>query len=202
VAAPCQNRGEETLQGATRIEDPTVENWQELEPEIARIAARLTPDEMLQHDLAQEMRIDIWRAPEGKPIGWYLSSARWRALKFMTRTAIDCPDGDLDRQMIFYGVLGDVDPEVLRFIPTEWQDVLLSSPIDMVEEALALSMEVNDVMAALTPRQQQIAHALAQGFTQTEVAAAMSLSRRTIATELVRIRAAFREIEEDLYPGA
>ena len=42
-------------------------DWQEFEPEIARIAARLTPDEMLQEDLAQEMRIDIWRAPEGKP---------------------------------------------------------------------------------------------------------------------------------------
>ena len=52
-------------------------NWHQLEPEIARIAARLTPDEMLQQDLAQEMRIDIWRAPEGKPKGWYLSSARW-----------------------------------------------------------------------------------------------------------------------------
>ena len=51
-------------------------NWHELEPEIARIAARLTPDEMLQQDLAQEMRIDIWRPPEGKPKGWYLSSAR------------------------------------------------------------------------------------------------------------------------------
>ena len=75
-------------------------NWHELEPEIARIAARLTPDEMLQQDLAQEMRIDIWRAPEGKPKGWYLHSARWSAVKFMTRTAIDCPDGDLDRQMI------------------------------------------------------------------------------------------------------
>ena len=29
-------------------------DWQEFEPEIARIAARLTPDEMLQEDLAQE----------------------------------------------------------------------------------------------------------------------------------------------------
>ena len=179
-----------------------MEDWQELEPEIARIAARLTPDEMLRHDLAQEMRIDIWRAPEGKPTGWYLSSARWRAVKFMTRTAIDCPDGDLDRQVMLYGVLGDVDPEVLRFIPTEWHDILLSSPLDMVEQALAVSMEVRDVMAALTPRQQQIAHALAQGFTQIEVAAALSVSRRTVANELVRIRAAFRDIEETLYPGA
>ena len=179
-----------------------MENWQELEPEIARIAARLTPDEMLQNDLAQEMRIDIWRAPEGKPTGWYLSSARWRAVKFMTRTAIDCPDGDLDRQMILYGVLGDVDPEVMRFIPTEWQDILLTSPIDMVDEALAVSLEVNDVMASLTPRQQQIAYALSHGFTQIEVAAALSVSRRTVANELVRIRAAFRDLREDLYPGA
>lgn len=182
-------------------EDDRVENWQELEPEIVRIAARLTPDEMLQHDLAQEMRIDVWRAPEGKPTGWYLSSARWRAVKFMTRTAIDCPDGDLDRQVMLYGVLGDVDPEVLRFIPAEWDDVLRSSPLDMVEEAMAISMEVSDVMAALTPRQQQIAYALAQGFTQIEVAAALAVSRRTVASELVRIRAAFRELEADLYPG-
>ena len=179
-----------------------MENWHELEPEIARIAARLTPDEMLRHDLAQEMRIDIWRAPEGKPTGWYLSSARWRAVKFMTRTAIDCPDGDLDRQVMLYGVLGDVDPEVLRFIPTEWQDIILSSPLDMVEQALAISMEVSDVMAALTQRQQQIAYALAQGFTQIEVAAALSISRRTVANELVRIRAAFRDVEETLHPGA
>ena len=179
-----------------------MENWHELEPEITRIAARLTPDEMLRHDLAQEMRIDIWQAPEGKPTGWYLSSARWRAVKFMTRTAIDCPDGDLDRQVMLYGVLGDVDPEVLRFIPTEWHDVLQSSPLDMVEEALAISMEVSDVMSTLTLRQQQIAYALAQGFTQIEVAAALSVSRRTVANELVRIRAAFREIEDDLYPDA
>jgi RNA polymerase sigma factor (sigma-70 family) len=175
-------------------------NWHELEPEIARIAARLTPDEMLQQDLAQEMRIDIWRAPEGKPKGWYLSSARWQALKFMTRTAIDCPDGDLDRQIILYGVLGNVDPEVLRYVPTEWHEILLSSPIDMVQDTLALSIEVNDTISQLTSRQQEILYAISQGFTQTEVAEALSLSIRTIATELGRIRAAFREIEDSLYP--
>jgi len=175
-------------------------NWHELEPEIARIAARLTPDEMLQQDLAQEMRIDIWRAPEGKPKGWYLSSARWQALKFMTRTAIDCPDGDLDRQIILYGVLGDVDPEVLRYVPTEWHEILLSSPIDMVQDTLALSIEVNDTISQLTSRQQEILYAISQGFTQKEVAEALSLSIRTIATELGRIRAAFREIEDSLYP--
>jgi RNA polymerase sigma factor (sigma-70 family) len=175
-------------------------NWHELEPEIARIAARLTPDEMLQEDLAQEMRIDIWRAPEGKPKGWYLSSAKWKALKFMTRTAIDCPDGDLDRQMILYGVLGDVDPEVLRYVPAEWHEILLSSPIDMVQESLGLSIEVNDTISQLTTRQQEIVYAIAQGFTQTEVAEALSLSRRTIATELARIRAEFREIEDSVYP--
>jgi RNA polymerase sigma factor (sigma-70 family) len=177
-------------------------NWQELEPEIARIAARLTPDEMLQQDLAQEMRIDIWRAPEGKTKGWYLSSARWRAVKFMSRTAIDCPDGDLDRQVILYGVLGDVDPEVLRYIPTEWHDILLSSPIDLVQETMALSVEVNEAIAQLTQRQQQILYAIAQGFTQNEVAEALSISRRTVATELVRIRAAFRDIEDTLYPAS
>ena len=175
-------------------------NWHELEPEIARIAARLTPDEMLQQDLAQEMRIDIWRAPEGKPKGWYLSSAKWQALKFMTRTAIDCPDGDLDRQIILYGVLGDVDPEVLRYVPTEWHEILLSSPIDMVQDTLALSIEVNDTISQLTSRQQEILYAISQGFTQKEVAEALSLSIRTIATELGRIRAAFREIEDSLYP--
>ncbi|MFH1865995.1 MAG: sigma-70 family RNA polymerase sigma factor [Candidatus Eisenbacteria bacterium] len=177
-------------------------SWYELEPEIARIAARLTPDEMLQQDLAQEMRIDIWRAPEGKPKGWYLSSARWQALKFMTRTAIDCPDGDLDRQVILYGALGDVDPEVLRYVPAEWHEILLSSPIDMVQETLALSVEVNDTIAHLTARQQEILYAIAQGFTQKEVAEALNVSRRTIATELARIRAAFREIEDSLYPTA
>ncbi|MFH1501533.1 MAG: sigma-70 family RNA polymerase sigma factor [Candidatus Eisenbacteria bacterium] len=179
-----------------------VENWLEFEPEIARIAARLTPDEMLRQDLAQEMRIDIWHAPEGKPHGWYLSSARWRALKFMTRTAIDCPDGDLDRQMIFYGVLEDVDPEVMRFVPAEWHELLLTSPINMVEEAFAVSMEVSETMALLTHRQQHIAHALAQGFTQIEIAEALSISRRTVANELVKIRAAFRELEESVHPRA
>jgi len=177
-----------------------VQDWQQFEPEIARIAARLTPDEMLQQDLAQEMRIDIWRAPEGKPRGWYLSSARWRALKFMTRTAIDCPDGDLDRQVVFYGVLGDVDPEVMRFIPVEWHELLLTSPIEMEEQAFALSVEVGEVLSLLTPRQRQIAQALAEGFTQSEVAEALSVSRRTIANELVRIRAALRDVEESLYP--
>jgi len=176
-------------------------NWQEFEPEIARIAARLTPDETLQQDLAQEMRIDIWRAPEGKPRGWYLSSARWRAVKFMTRTAIDCPDGDLDRQVVLYGVLGDVDPEVMRFIPAEWHGILLTSPVDMVPEALAVSLEVGDTLALLTPRQQQIAYAVAQGFTQTEIAEALAISRRTVANELVKIRAAFRALREALYPG-
>ena len=177
-----------------------MEKWRELEPEITRIAARLTPDEMLRQDLAQEMRIDIWRAPEGKTKGWYLSSARWRAVKFMSRTAVDCPDGDMSRQMILYGVLGDVDPEVLRFIPTEWHDVLLTSPIQVVPEAFALSVEISEALAQLTPRQQTITHAIAQGFTQTEVARALSVSRRTVASELSRIRAAFREIEEELYP--
>jgi RNA polymerase sigma factor (sigma-70 family) len=177
-------------------------DWQELEPEIARIAARLTPDEMLQQDLAQERRIDIWRAPEGKPKGWYLHSARWSAVKFMTRTAVDCPDGDLDRQMIHYGVLGDVDPEVLRYIPTEWHEILLSSPIDLVQETAALSVEVNETIATLTSRQQEILWAIVQGFTQREVADALNVSRRTVATELARIRAAFREIEESLYPAS
>ena len=177
-------------------------NWYELEPEIARIAARLTPDEMLQQDLAQEMRIDIWRAPEGKPKGWYLSSARWQALKFMTRTAIDCPDGDLDRQVILYGSLGDVDPEVLRYVPAEWHEILLSSPIDMVQEGFALSVEVNETIEHLTTRQREILYAITQGFTQKEVAEALNVSRRTIATELARIRAAFREIEDSLYPAS
>ena len=176
--------------------------WHEFEPEIARIAARLTPDETLQQDLAQEMRIDIWRAPEGKPHGWYLSSARWKALKFMTRTAIDCPDEDLDRQVVFYGVLGDVDAEVMRFIPADWHEILLTSPVEMEERTLALSMEVNEVMSLLTQRQREIAYALAQGFTQREVAEALSVSRRTVANELVRIRAALRDIEQDLYPRA
>lgn len=177
-------------------------NWQELEPEIARIAARLTPDEMLQQDLAQEMRIDIWQAPEGKPKGWYLSSARWHAIKFMSRTAIDCPDGDLDRQVMLYGVLGDVDPEVMRYIPTEWHEILLSSPIDSVHDAFALSVEIDDTVAQLTERQQQIVYAMAEGFTQKEIAEALNVSRRTVAGEIARIRAAFREIEETTYPRA
>jgi RNA polymerase sigma factor (sigma-70 family) len=171
-------------------------DWQEFEPEIARIAARLTPDEMLQEDLAQEMRVDIWRAPDGKPKGWYLSSARWRAVKFMTRTAIDCPDGDLSRQMIFYGVLGDVDPEVLRYIPTEWHDILLTSPVDVIPEEFAMAVEVNEALAELTPRQQQVAYALAQGFNQIEIAETLGVSRRTVASELTRIRAAFKEVRE------
>jgi RNA polymerase sigma factor (sigma-70 family) len=179
-----------------------VQRWHEFEHEIARIAARLTPDEMLQQDLAQEMRIDIWRAPEGKPHGWYLSSARWKALKFMTRTAIDCPDGDLDRQMVFYGVLGDVDPEVMRFIPTEWNEILTTSPINMVDEALAISIEVSETLSGLTERQQQIAYALAQGFTQVEIAEALSISRRTVANELAKIRAAFRDLRESAYGRA
>jgi len=171
-----------------------MDTWHELEPEISRIASRLTPDEMLQQDLAQEMRIHIWRAPSGKSKGWYLSSARWRAIKFMTRTAIDCPDGDLDRQVMLYGVLGDVDPEVLRYIPAEWHEVLLTSPIDAATEALALSVEMNETLEELTERQRQIAYALAQGFTQGETAAALGVSRRTVATELARIRAAFRDL--------
>ena len=177
-------------------------NWHELEPEIARIAARLTPDAMLQEDLAQEMRIDIWRAPEGKPKGWYLSSARWKALKFMTRTAIDCPDGDLDRQVMHYGVLGDVDPEALRYVPAEWHEILMTSPIDMVQETISLSIEINDTIALLTHRQQEILQAIVQGFTQSEVAEALNVSLRTVATELGRIRAAFRDIEDSRYPAS
>jgi RNA polymerase sigma factor (sigma-70 family) len=171
-----------------------MDGWYELEPEISRIASRLTPDEMLQQDLAQEMRIHIWRAPAGKSKGWYLSSARWRAIKFMTRTAIDCPDGDLDRQVMLYGVVGDVDPEVLRYIPTEWHEVLLASPIDTTTEALSFSIEMNDKLALLTERQRQITYALAQGFTQGEIAGALGISRRTVATDLARIRAAFRDL--------
>lgn len=178
-----------------------MESWNEFEPEIAGIAARLTTDTMLQQDLTQEMRIHLWQAPAGKTKGWYLSSARWQAVKFMTRVAIDCPDGDLDRQMILYGVLGDVDPEVMRYVPTEWQDVLLTSPVDMVPETMALSVEVNDTLAQLTNRQQQIVYALAQGFTQSEVAEALGVSRRTVASELRRIRAAFRDVRETVYPG-
>jgi RNA polymerase sigma factor (sigma-70 family) len=198
----CERRGTAATDGTpagSRKLRCMVQNWQEFEIEIARIAARLTPDEMLQQDLAQEMRIDIWRAPEGKPHGWYLSSARWKALKFMTRTAIDCPDGDLDRQMVSYGVLGDVDPEVMRYIPSEWHEILMTSPINMVEETLAISVEVGETLSQLTQRQQQIAYALAEGFTQAEIAEALSISRRTVASELARIRAAFRDIRESPY---
>lgn len=169
-----------------------MQNWQELDSDIVRIAARLTPDEMLREDLAQEMRIQVWRAPDGKTRAWYLATARWHAVKFLTRTAVDCPDGDLDRQVVLYGVLGDVDPEVLRFIPAGWQDVLLTAPMDISPEALNLSIEVAETLSILTARQQQVAYALAQGFTQTEIAQAMGLSRRTVATEVARIRATFR----------
>jgi hypothetical protein len=41
-----------------------MQNWQELDTDIVRIAARLTPDEMLRDDLAQEMRIRVWQAPD------------------------------------------------------------------------------------------------------------------------------------------
>ena len=58
----CQNRCKKRSRNH-RDGDWALENWHELEPEITRIAARLTPDEMLRHDLAQEMRIDIWQAP-------------------------------------------------------------------------------------------------------------------------------------------
>jgi len=177
-----------------------MQHWQELESDITAIAARLTPDAMLQQDLAQEMRIHIWQAPDGKTRAWYLSRARWHAVKFMTRTAIDCPDGDLDRQVVLYGVLGDIDTEVLRFIPTEWHDALLTSPIEMAPEAFAVSVEVGDALQSLTSRQQQIAYAMAQGFTQIEIAQALSISRRTVANELARIRAAFRTFVE-MTPG-
>ncbi len=170
-----------------------MEKWQEYEPDIVRIATGLTPDEMLRDDLTQEMRIHIWRSPEGKTKSWYLSSARWRALKFMTRTAIDCPDGDLDRQVILYGVLGDIDPEAIRFIPSEWQKLLMQAPLEAVPEAFALSVEMHDAVDRLTARQQQVLYAIAQGFTQEEVAKTLSVSRRTVASELTRIRAAFRE---------
>ena len=133
-----------------------MEKWQEFDPDITRIATGLTPDEMLRDDLTQEMRIHIWRSPEGKTKSWYLSSARWRALNFMTRTAIDCPDGDLDRQVILYGVLGDIDPEAVRFIPSEWQKLLMQAPLDMVPEAFALSVEMHDAVDHLTARQQRV----------------------------------------------
>jgi RNA polymerase sigma factor (sigma-70 family) len=174
-----------------------MDSWREFEPEIARIAARLTPDEMLQQDLAQEMRIQIWRAPEGKTRGWYLIRARSRAVNFMRRTAIDCPDGDLDRQVLTYGILGDIDPDVLRYIPTEWHAVLLTAPPDFAPESLSVSMETAEILARLTPRQQQVAYALSQGFTQGEVAAALNVSRMTVATELARVRATFRNAERE-----
>lgn len=174
-----------------------MDSWTEFEPEIARIAARLTPDEMLQQDLAQEMRIQIWRAPEGKTRGWYLIRARSRAVNFMRRTAVDCPDGDLDRQVLTYGLLGDIDPDVLRYIPTEWHAVLMTAPAELAPEALAVSMETAEILARLTPRQQQVAYALAQGFTQREVAAALNTSRVTVASELARIRATFRRAERE-----
>jgi len=169
-----------------------MQNWQELDTDIVRIAARLTPDEMLRDDLAQEMRLHVWLAPDGKTRGWYLAMARWQAVKFLTRTAVDCPDGDLDRQMVLYGVLGDVDPDVLRFIPTDWQETLLRSPMLVSPESLGLSMEIAETLSLLSSRQQQIVSALVQGFTQTEVAAALSLSLRTVASEVARIRAVFR----------
>lgn len=169
-----------------------MQNWQELDTDIVRIAARLTPDEMLRDDLAQEMRVRIWQAPDGKTRAWYLATARWHAVKFLTRTAVDCPDGDLDRQVTLYGVLGDVPPEVLRYIPADWQETLLSAPMDLSSETLVLSIEVTETLELLTGRQQQMAYALAQGFTQREIADALSLSQRTVASEIARIRAVFR----------
>jgi RNA polymerase sigma factor (sigma-70 family) len=169
-----------------------MQNWQDLDTDIVRIAARLTPDEMLRDDLAQEMRVHIWRAPDGKTRAWYLATARWHAVKFLTRTAVDCPDGDLDRQVTLYGVLGDVDPDILRYIPAGWQETLLSTPIDLASETLAFSLEVTETLSLLTSRQQQVAYALAQGFTQREIADALSLSQRTVASEVARIRALFR----------
>ncbi len=169
-----------------------MQNWQELDTDIVRIAARLTPDEMLRDDLAQEMRVRVWQAPDGKTRAWYLATARWHAVKFLTRTAVDCPDGDLDRQVTLYGVLGDVPPEVLRYIPADWQETLLSAPIDLSSETLSLSLEVTETLSLLSGRQQQMAYAFAQGFTQREIADALSLSQRTVASEIARIRAVFR----------
>ncbi len=169
--------------------------WQEYERDIAKIVNGLTPDDMLQQDLAQEMRIHIWQAPEGRTRSWYLSGARWRAIHFMTRTAVDCPDGDLDRQMVLYGVLGDIDPEVMRSVPAEWQQLMTQAPIDATHEAFAFSMEINETIALLTQRQQQVLYALVQGFTQEEIAETTGVSRRTVATEVTRIRAVFREAE-------
>lgn len=172
-----------------------MEKWQEFERDIAKIVAGLTPDEMLRQDLAQEMRIHIWQAPEGRTRSWYLSAARWRAIDFMTRTAVDCPDGDLERQVVTYGVLGDVDPEVLRSVPKEWQTLITQAPVDPVHEAFAVSMEMSETIAILTPRQQQVLYALVQGFTQEEIAGTIGVSRRTVASEIARIRAVFREAE-------
>ncbi|MCD4690795.1 sigma-70 family RNA polymerase sigma factor [bacterium] len=173
-----------------------MDKWQKFERDIAKIVARLTPDGMLQQDLAQEMRVHIWLAPEGRTRSWYLSGARWRALNFMTRTAIDCPDGDLDRQVVLYGILGDVDPEVLRVVPTEWQTLIKQAPIDAIHEAFAVSMEVSETIALLTKRQQQVLYALVQGFTHEEIGQTLGVSRRTVATEVTRIRAVFREAEQ------
>jgi len=178
-----------------------MQNWQELDTDIRRIASRLTPDEMLRDDLAQEMRVHVWQAPDGKTRAWYLATARWHAVKFLTRTAVDCPDGDLDRQMVLYGVLGDVDPEVLRFIPKDWQETLLKTPIDLTSDTLTLSLEVTETLSLLTSRQQQVAYALAQGFTQREIADALSVSQRTVASEVAHIRAVFRREHPGLTPG-
>jgi len=172
-----------------------MDKWQEFERDIAKIATGLTPDEMLRQDLAQEMRIHIWQAPEGRTRSWYLSGARWRAIHFMTRTAVDCPDGDLERQVVTYGILGDVDPEVMRSVPAEWQTVINQSPVDAVDDVFAYSMEMNETIALLTPRQQQVLYALVQGFTHEEIAEAIGVSRRTVGTELTLIRAIFREEE-------
>ncbi len=169
--------------------------WQEFERDIARIVAGLTPDEMLQQDLAQEMRVHIWQAPEGRTRSWYLSGARWHAIDFMTRTAIDCPDGDLERQVVTYGILGDVDPEVLRVIPPEWQTRILTPPVEDIHEAFTVSLEMHETIALLTRRQQNVLYALVQGFTQEEIARTLGVSRRTVATEVQRIRAIFREAE-------
>jgi RNA polymerase sigma factor (sigma-70 family) len=178
-----------------------MQNWQELDTDIRRIASRLTPDEMLRDDLAQEMRVRVWQAPDGKTRAWYLATARWHAVKFLTRTAVDCPDGDLDRQMVPYGVLGDVDPEVLRFIPKDWQETLLKTPNDLTTDTLTLSLEVTETLSLLTSRQQQVAYALAQGFTQREIADALSVSQRTVASEVAHIRAVFRREHPDRAPG-
>jgi len=172
-----------------------MDKWQEFERDIARIVTGLTPDDMLRQDLAQEMRIHIWQAPEGRTRSWYLSGARWRAIHFMTRTAVDCPDGDLERQVVTYGILGDVDPEVMRSVPREWQTVIGQAPSDTAHDVFAVSMEMNETIALLTPRQQQVLSALVQGFTQEEIAETIGVSRRTVSTEVTAIRAVFREAE-------